>query len=125
MASACSFRSRGAGVARSSPGAPSRGRQTGKQTMKAFMNSIVAISLLTYPGTPILAQGSGTGAPVARQSVPARSASQPVDGGWPRVYATGSAASGVIYEPQIARWTHQKNTVLYPAISYQPQAKAS
>src|SRR5262249_41443013 len=69
--------------------------------------------------------GSGTGAPVARQSVPARSASQPVDGGWPRVYDTVSGARLVIYEPQIASWTDQKHMVLYAAVSYQPQGKPS
>jgi hypothetical protein len=45
-------------------------------------------------------------------------AAAPVDGGWPRVYVTGSGASLVLYEPQIASWADQKRMVMYAAASY-------
>ena len=45
----------------------------------------------------------------------------PVDGGWPRASTTASGASLVVYQPQIASWTEQKNIVLYAAVSYTPK----
>jgi hypothetical protein len=41
-----------------------------------------------------------------------------VDGGWPRVYVTGSGARLVLHEPQISSWADQKRMVMYTAASY-------
>jgi hypothetical protein len=45
----------------------------------------------------------------------------PVDGGWPRAYITPSAASLILYQPQIASWVDQKTLVLFSAVAYTPK----
>jgi hypothetical protein len=43
----------------------------------------------------------------------------PIDGGWPRAYSTPSGGRILIYQPQVASWTGQKQMVAYAAVAYQ------
>ena len=60
----------------------------------------------------------------ARQAAPSRAgastatADQPVDGGWPRGYATPAGAQLILYQPQVASWANQKRLTMYSAVSY-------
>ena len=56
----------------------------------------LSLTLLITPGTPLAGRAAAGGA-----------AALPVDGGWPRVYTTGSGARLVLYEPQVAGWANQ------------------
>ena len=67
----------------------------------------LSLTLLITPGTPLAGRAAAGGA-----------AALPVDGGWPRVYTTGSGARLVLYEPQVAGWANQKRIVIYAAVSY-------
>ena len=42
----------------------------------------------------------------------------PVDGGWPKAYATPSGGHVLVYQPQVASWEGQKHLVAYAAVSY-------
>ncbi len=60
--------------------------------------------------------------PQAKAAAPTKAqaaAPPPVDGGWPRRYATASQATVILYEPQIASWANQKQLVAFAATSYQ------
>ncbi|HKF65780.1 MAG TPA: hypothetical protein VKB36_04615 [Vicinamibacterales bacterium] len=67
----------------------------------------LSLTLLITPGTPLACRAAAGAA-----------AALPVDGGWPRVYATGSGARLVLYEPQVASWANQKRIAMYAAVSY-------
>ena len=67
----------------------------------------LSLTLFITPGTPLAGRAAAGAA-----------AALPVDGGWPRVYATGSGARLVLYEPQVASWANQKRIVMYAAVSY-------
>src|SRR5262249_33855124 len=58
-------------------------------------------------------------APVPDSSAGAASSSP--DGGWPRSITTGSGATIILYQPQIASWEGQKKLVAMAALSYTAQ----
>ena len=67
------------------------------------------------PATP----AAGTPKPATGTAKPAAAAAtQPIDGGWPRVYDVGGDASILVYQPQIASWDRQKHMVGRAAVSY-------
>jgi hypothetical protein len=72
------------------------------------------------PGTAKPAPG--TTQPSAAKPAPATPA--PIDGGWPRMYDLPSGASILMYQPQIASWTNQKQMVAYSAVSYRDKGAA-
>jgi hypothetical protein len=56
-------------------------------------------------------------APAAKPAAASASV-QPADTGWPRSYTTASGAELVLYQPQIATWTDQKQMVAYAVVAY-------
>lgn len=74
----------------------------------------------TAATTPVAAAGSPPVATAARPATPA----PPVDGGWPRAYATPSGGRILVYQPQVAEWADQKHMVAYAAVSWQPKSAA-
>jgi hypothetical protein len=46
----------------------------------------------------------------------------PVDGGWPRSYNLPSGGTILVYQPQIASWSKQKDLVAFSAVSYRPKS---
>ena len=83
---------------------------------------LTAVSLAASPAAPLVQAQSGAkpAAPKAAAAPPA-SATQIVDGGWPRAYTTNSGAAMVLYQPQVAGWTNQKVMTAYAAASYTPK----
>lgn len=74
------------------------------------------LSLLLI-GTLALASPVSIGATSAAEE--AAGESQPVDGGWPRLYRLPEGASALLYQPQIAEWKDQRHLVAWSAVSYQ------
>ena len=77
----------------------------------------------TTPATPATASPAPNtlaGAAAAAGKPGTTTATQaPVDGGWPRAYATPSNGHVLVYQPQVASWEGQKHMVAYAAVSYQ------
>ena len=75
---------------------------------------LVLILGLGGPAELLIAQTAApkTAAPKTATATP------PIDGGWPRAYATASAGRVVLYQPQIASWVDQKHVTAYMAVSY-------
>ena len=87
---------------------------------------VVAIVLAISPMLQALPQAPAKGQapkPAPPKAQPA--ATPPVDGGWPRAYTTASQGRVVVYEPQIANWTNQKQMVAFAATSYQAKGAAA
>src|SRR5205823_8676098 len=84
---------------------------------------LTACGLLLSTAPPIRAQApasatppgpnSGVAAEPAAAGTAATAAPGGPDGGWPRRYSTPSGGSGVIYQPQVARWTGQNHLVAH------------
>ena len=100
-------------------------------TVKVHVAAIAIVAFVTSPVAPLLAaQTPAAGAAAARPSpAQAPAAARPAaatppapDGGWPRAYTTGSGAALIIYQPQVASWTDQKEIVMYLAVSYRGKA---
>ena len=87
-----------------------------------FMSRGAAVAVAIIVAiTPVLQALPQTTAKPAPAKVPAKlpPAAAPVpDGGWPRTYATPSQGRVIVYEPQIASWTNQKQLVAFAAASY-------
>jgi hypothetical protein len=75
------------------------------------MAVVTALSLALCPAAPLLA------APAAGAA--AQPATPPVDGGWPRAYATASGGHILVYQPQVASWAEQRHLVAYAAVGYE------
>ena len=94
------------------------------------------VSLLLEPSAFLAAAGAGqtsakpsAPAPTAKPQPPVNqaqpapaSASTPVDGGWPRIYALASGGSVLVYQPQISNWDNQTHLVAFAAMSYSVKA---
>jgi hypothetical protein len=76
---------------------------------------LTILSLVVSPSAPLIGAVSRT----APQT--ASTADQPVDGGWPRAYATPSGGNVLVYQPQVVSWDEQKQIVGFSAVSYQSQ----
>lgn len=48
----------------------------------------------------------------------------PVDGGWPRGYATPTGGEITLYAPQVSSWDDQKHVIAFCAVSYLPPGVA-
>ncbi len=83
---------------------------------------LTAVSLAASPAAPLV-QAQSAAKPAAPQAAaaPPASATQVVDGGWPRAYTTNSGAAMVLYQPQVAGWKNQKVMTAYAAASYTPK----
>jgi hypothetical protein len=83
------------------------------------MAVITALCLAQSPVVPLVAGQSppSTGATAAAAAKTAAQA--PVDGGWPRAYATPSSGRVLVYQPQIASWSDQRRMVAYAAVAYE------
>ena len=79
------------------------------------MALVTILRLVVSPAAPLIGAVSRT----APRS--ASSADQPVDGGWPRAYATPSGGNILVYQPQVVSWDEQKRIVGFSAVSYQSQ----
>ena len=82
---------------------------------RARVALVTILSLVVSHSAPVIGAVSHT----APQS--ASSAEQPVDGGWPRAYATPSGGNVLVYQPQVVSWDDQKHIVGFSAVSYQSQ----
>jgi hypothetical protein len=90
-----------------------------------------ALALTLSPAMPLLAAPPSTPAPVgppappsaarstAPAAQPAAAPAAPVDGGWPRAYATDNGGRIVVYQPQVASWPEQRHMAAFAAVSYQ------
>jgi len=98
-----------------------------RQTARATLVAITAVSLVSPPFLDVFradAQAPAAPAPSQAPKTPplaAVAATPPVDGGWPKAGNTPSGAVMLMYQPQIASWTNQKQMVLYSAVSYTPK----
>ena len=70
------------------------------------------------PAAPATAKPAAP-APKAGAAAPAGTDARPVDGGWPRAYATPSGGRIIVYQPQVASWEGQRHLVAYSAVSYE------
>ena len=109
-------------------------RTPGRRTAAA----VAVLSLMLQPLTNLTAAAAIQGQPppapapassAARtQPAPTSSASAaaatptPIDGGWPRMYTLPSAASILIYQPQVASWEKQAHLVAFSAVSHRSTA---
>jgi hypothetical protein len=101
---------------------------TRHRTLQQRTAIVSIVSLLASPGLTggllvartrsATEQGTASKPPLA--AVAAKTP-PPIDGGWPRNYATASGAALVVYQPQVASWAEQKHAVLYAAVSYMPK----
>ena len=90
--------------------------------VKSAVSLITIISLVASPSSLVFARQTAT---PSRAGASTATADQPVDGGWPRAYATAAGAQLLLYQPQVASWTGQKHITAYSAVSYQTKgAKA-
>jgi hypothetical protein len=89
---------------------------------------LTALCLAFAPTAPLVAgqalAASGTPAKTAPAKAPAAAPAKaaqpaPVDGGWPRAYATAKGGRILVYQPQLASWTGQRHMVAYAAVSYE------
>jgi hypothetical protein len=73
--------------------------------------AVVAAIAIVFPSIRdvVIAQGTTAAPPTA---------SDPVDGGWPRAYLSPAKAEIVIYQPQVANWENQQHMTAYAAVSY-------
>ncbi len=55
----------------------------------------------------------------------AQEADAEIDGGWPRAYETATKARLLVYQPQIATWTGQRQMVAYSAVGYEAPGAAT
>ena len=69
------------------------------------------------PATTTGAPASSTQKPPA-PAAPASAASQPIDGGWPRMYDLAAGGSVLMYQPQVSSWENQKHMMAFSAVSY-------
>ena len=67
--------------------------------------------------TPASTSSAGTG-PTASATPAKAPTTNPVDGGWPKAFATPSGGHVLVYQPQVASWENQKQLVAYAAVSY-------
>jgi hypothetical protein len=99
-------------------------------TGRAPVALLTALCLAAAPAAPVLAaETPATAAKAAGPAVPAPAASakpaaaqkpaKPVDGGWPRAYATPSGGHIVVYQPQVASWENQIHMTAYAAVSFE------
>jgi hypothetical protein len=98
---------------------------------------VAALSVLVPPTVPSMAaaplqgQAAAQAAPPAqvppkattpagsKPAPPAAAATpQPVDGGWPRMYALPSGGSILVYQPQVASWEKQAHLMAFSAVSH-------
>ncbi|HMF95245.1 MAG TPA: hypothetical protein VKE96_13155 [Vicinamibacterales bacterium] len=97
-----------------------------------WVAAVTACSLLAAPATvAFAAQNPAAPAakpatakpaqPAAAKPAPPPPAQADNDGGWPRVYTGPSGAGILLYQPQIASWTDQKQMVAFMAVSYTPK----
>ncbi len=86
--------------------------------MKALAASSAVASLLAFAASPLVAAQAGRATPPASSTRTAQSQPPPVDGAWPRTYATASGARVVLYQPQVASWVNHRDMTLYAAVSY-------
>jgi hypothetical protein len=89
--------------------------------MSSFVAMVTVASLLTPQGPP-----SKPPSNVAAAQAPAAAETdqtEPVDGGWPRIYVADSGAELTLHEPQVASWVDQKHIVMYVAVSYLPKGE--
>lgn len=84
---------------------------------------MTVVSLLTASGAPLLGQQPAKAAAPAQHAAAATTVT-PVDGGWPRAYATASGAKVVLYQPQLASWANQEHISGYAAVSYAARGAA-
>ena len=87
-------------------------------------------------GTPlltiVLAMPAGLFAGMARAQSPQRAggtsasaaATQPTDGGWPRLYQLTNGGRALIYQPQVASWDERRHLVAWSAVSYETPGAA-
>jgi hypothetical protein len=82
---------------------------------------ITIVSLLASPFSPVIAAQSAT----PPRAVASAAAEYPVDGGWPRAYATGAGAQLLLYQPQVSSWAGQSQMTMHSAVSYQSKGAKS
>ena len=61
----------------------------------------------------------------AKPASTATAATQPVDGGWPRIYDLPSGGSILLYQPQIASWEQQKKLIAFSGVSHRTKTAAA
>ena len=90
--------------------------------IRARVAVLAIISLLSPSVGPLAAAQAPAAQKPAAQTPAASGASATApaepDGGWPRAYTTPSGANLLIYQPQVASWTNQKQATMYAAVSY-------
>ena len=80
------------------------------------------------PATPAAQPATQTTKPPAKPAAATPAAAKPKtttpaepppnDGGWPRPYTTPGGGAFIVYQPQVASWTDQKQMVAYSAVAY-------
>jgi hypothetical protein len=83
--------------------------------VNSAISLITILSLIASPSSLVLA---GQTATPSRGAANVAAADQPVDGGWPRAYATAAGANLLFYQPQVSSWTGQTRITMYSAVSY-------
>src|SRR6186997_381993 len=84
-----------------------------RSRVKSLLALATASSLLLQG--PLAAASPQQAAPAKATAAP-----PPLDGGWPRTYATPSGGQLVLYQPQVASWDRQLHMVAYAAVSFLP-----
>jgi hypothetical protein len=95
---------------------------------KAALSALITLLLvLETPSRILIAAERGSQQPAASQAAVRKPATSqaPLDGGWPRTYATPSGGRYTIYQPQVATWANQKELVGYAAVSYRAKTAAA
>jgi hypothetical protein len=108
----------------------------GRSRMRSLVALVIASSLLVpspliaavaqaAPAKPAATQPAAAKPPAptpgSKTTAAAPPTPPPLDGGWPRAYATPSGGQLTLYQPQIASWDQQKQMVAYSAVSYLPK----
>jgi hypothetical protein len=101
-----------------------RVQSRGRTSMNRFTKSFTLVALLAAAAAPLVAQsrpGTGPSGVTANTAPPTQDTS--VDGGWPRAYVSPTAATIVLYQPQVSSWPNQKQMTIYAAVSYLAKGK--
>ena len=95
-------------------------------SLTMFVSAVQLVPAQTTPAPKTQKPAPAPAKPAAPTTAPAKtaatapagSATQAVDGEWPRAYLSPAKAELLVYQPQILTWEGQKHVVAYSAVSY-------